>query len=260
MDFGGRIPYTVGMLENHTVMPERARVGPLSTLTWHALFVLILCCFGRAACGMIVLGSHDWEGTAHGWTNETDWTTVEQVDVEGNPAGWLQITMASNTDNQVEGIVGTAATNLFAGSWSTNMWVTFDFWVDETALQDDIQLLWSSSTNTTQWGYSLTADGTETWTSLSAPLSYENGWSPLEPLDTGGGSLDEYLADLSTIDWIGVYIWEGSSDQDRIYGLDNFNLMIPEPAETVLLGVALMTSALSWRRKRRRANGTAAQS
>jgi hypothetical protein len=64
------------------------------------------------------------------------------------------------------------------------------------------------------------------------------------------GSEGEYLDDLSTIDWLGVYIDRtGAGAQD--YGLDDVTLSIPEPPEVIMLGSALLLSLSSLRRRRK---------
>jgi hypothetical protein len=64
-----------------------------------------------------------------------------------------------------------------------------------------------------------------------------------------GATEAQYLADLASIDWIGVYIYRNTADL-QIYGIDDFKLMIPEPAEYLVLALALATTGLSLHRKR----------
>jgi hypothetical protein len=57
-----------------------------------------------------------------------------------------------------------------------------------------------------------------------------------------------FLSDLSSIEWIGIYIERtGAGAQD--YGLDNFNLMVPEPSEYAMLAAALMGAWIFLRRR-----------
>jgi hypothetical protein len=84
--------------------------------------------------------------------------------------------------------------------------------------------------------------GTSDMVAHSAPFSNWMDW--MFP----GATEDQYLADLSSSDWIGVFTYRtGAAEQ--IYGIDNFRLMVPEPAETVVLCVALAVSLVALRRR-----------
>ena len=72
-----------------------------------------------------------------------------------------------------------------------------------------------------------------------------------------GGSEATFLSDLANIDWIGIYIFDDDTDANN-YGLDNFQLMVPEPAEYALAFSALAVTWLSIRRKRKKASDQAA--
>ena len=213
------------------------------------LFLATLVPAGQALA-FSVLGEHNWDSGPEGWTNTTGATTlIDGQTPGGNPGGWLQIDFAATTQDppgdEYWDVIYTEAENLFAGAWRTDMWVEFDFWA-ETTIPGALQLRWQSDTNTNYWSFALTPPAmTSQWTHYEAPLRSWNDWS------YPGASEDQYLSDLATIDWIGVYIFRGSADA-QTYGIDNFRLTIPEPAEYTMLGAAMLTSGLALRRRKRK--------
>jgi len=140
----------------------------------------------------------------------------------------------------------TDASGLYAGTWETDMWIAFYFWSGDVSA-NTLQVRWQSSTNSYVWGYVLTPPGAGSWSTLNAGFANWDDWD-IDP----GGSEDQYLADLSSIDWIGIYVTRSGTDE-QVFGLDNFNLAIPEPEEWFLLTAALATTVLSvGRRKKKR--------
>ena len=218
--------------------------GWLSLATLAALMSIAGVC--RAS---IVIGSHDWDMGSHGWTNQRPGFTsldLQRIPTNGNPNGWLQMTFpADGSPDAAYDVVYTSATNLFAGTWTTNMWVEFDFWA-ATAAPEELEVRWQSSTNSYVWSYQLSPGGTQEWETFRAGFLSRDDWA-----DPFGPSVEQYLADLSTIDWIGIYIFRGGAD-DQLYGLDDFQVMIPEPAECVMLIAVLAVAGLSLRDRRRR--------
>ncbi len=62
--------------------------------------------------------------------------------------------------------------------------------------------------------------------------------------------IDDFIDDLAHIDWIGVGI-ERSSGDAGIGGINNSNLMVPEPVEIILLLFAGVSSLMTLRKKKR---------
>ena len=209
-----------------------------------------LCAAGHCYAEAI-LAQHDWDTGTHGWTNQYGWTNLERQESGGNPDGWLQITFPETSEPEVDedewyDIAYTPASNLLAGGWSTGMVVCFDFWAEDSP-PDALQIQWSSTTNSDVWGFVLTPPAsTGVWTEYSASL---NDWSDW---DYPGATEDQFLADLASVDWIGVYIWRENASQE-IYGIDMFQLAIPEPGEWLFAGSALLACWNALRRKRRAA-------
>jgi hypothetical protein len=195
-----------------------------------------------------VLGIHTWETSDHGWTDDSSFVTLERQTSGGDPGGWLKATFAETT--APEGgdgwyaTLSTKASDLFAGGWNRQQTVAFDFW--ETGLEPTVQVRWKSATDSYIWAQTVDIGAVDGWRSLSASLLDWTDWDTLSPI---GASEERYLGNLATIDWVGVYVWR-SGGAEQYYGLDDFRLVVPEPAETLLLGAAMAASVFSVRRKR----------
>lgn len=218
----------------------------------NALIVAVLIAVSPQAQGDAiiypVLGDlHDWDPTGVGlWSSLNGWTTLATPATGGHTGGWQQVTFSQtavpeHAQAQWYDIIYTSATNLYTGTWDTNQTVRFDFWASNVP-PGAVQVQWQSSTNLDVWGYTLTPPATGVWTSFSAPLANWADWQ------YAGATEAQYLSDLSSIEWIGVYIYRNTAAL-QIYGIDNFALVIPEPAECLMLVFALMTTGVSLRRK-----------
>jgi hypothetical protein len=220
-------------------------------------------CLALATCLLTayadpILGSNTWNtpsGTLEGWTAPgQDWVNLSNPNSGGiGNTGYLNIGLESTTPfefEEWEALAQTDATNLFVGTWTTNMWIEFDFFAEDIA-PNYIQLWWGS-TNDNVWTYTLATNAnitTQLWTTLTGPLFDYSMWDY-----AGAPSESEFLDDLAAIDWIGVYIFREEEDAQD-YGLDDFELHVPEPAEMALMAAAVITSTLSIRRKRRARRG-----
>ena len=198
-----------------------------------ALLVLVCWWAPGTVQGEVILGIQDWDSSPSGvvgsWTNDTE----ELALVVNNSAGnnWMGIIYDDqDTTNQV---VSLPAADLFVGQWDRSMWIEFDFWTSDGDTAAALEVRWKGTNTTDTWSYTLkpSAPG---WTSFSAPLSQQDGWS-----NGSEGDVNDFLADLGSIDWVGVYI-SMDSQQEAMYGLDDFRLMVPEPEEYALLAMALL--------------------
>lgn len=207
------------------------------------------------------LGVHDWETTdsptENTWTNDDTYITLTnlyQTSSGATTSGWLKIDYAAGDPNSTgfeTDYIYTPASELLAGDWTNKATFEFDFWASNT-VPAMLHVVWhTGSTNDNIWSYTLTDPGTNTWTHYVAPLLNWEDW-----LGTVAFATEEmYLSDLAQIDWIGIAIRRYNPNVNEYYGIDNFRLVIPEPAEIFMLAAALMTSAASLRRKRRRKKG-----
>jgi hypothetical protein len=212
-----------------------------------SVLVLFGCGFVPAACGGVVLASNTWDSTIEGWNADELYVNVDH---DAGYDGFLETTFASGRSvGETESIVYQDATAFFAGGWTNTMWIEFDFFAqDETP--DFLDLQFRGVGENASWGYHLTPSSTVgDWTTYSVALDHA-GWYYGD--GTSSESESVFLDDLGTIDWVGVYIYDGSVNDAHSYGLDNFQLMVPEPAEYALAFSALAVTWLSVRKRRKK--------
>ena len=132
---------------------------------------------------------------------------------DGAATNWLGITFADTANSpgpSWHDTVRVPATALFTGTYTSNQFFQFDLWGSNVAPD------------------SLT-DGTD--------RSYT------------GATEDQFLSDLNSRDWIGAETFRGSKDT-QAFGIDNFMLMVPEPAEWLMLLIALLVTHHATRKRR----------
>jgi hypothetical protein len=215
----------------------------------------MLCLLALPAWAEVILAEHDWDPTpADGvWTalGGAAGVSLSVTNTAAPHNNWLRVEFPDN-DNQEPGehwyeTVKVDVADFFVGTWSTQMWVSFDFWA-ETAVPEELEVRWHSTASNNLWSYPLTGAQAGQWTTFSAPLANWEDWT--ESFVVG---IDDYLADLESIDWIGVYIFRDGTTDPEIYGLDDFKLTVPEPEEYAMLLAGLVTALLVYRTRRQAA-------
>jgi hypothetical protein len=206
----------------------------------------------RMAAAGVILGVHDWDTVDPNWQSAHGYAQSQPAG--GNPGGWLEFAFPTTTIGAPQeewwDMAYTDAGSLFAGGWNTDMWTEFDFWSTNNAAPT-VQVRWQSASNDYIWAYDVSSSVADGWNTMRTPFSRWTDWDTLSPI---GASEQQYLDDLATIDWIGVYVYRyGAAEQS--YGVDDFKLMVPEPAEYLMLGAAMAVSGLSLRRRKRPAGG-----
>jgi len=219
---------------------------------WFAAILLYLLCV-IPVTALILLGEFDWnppDSSDGVWTSDhVGWVNLAYPTSGGNTGGFMSVefpaTAVPNPPNEWSEVIHSPATNLFAGTYTTSMWFEMDFWASNY-VAGAVQFRWKSTTNAEVWRYTVTPPAvTQTWGTVSASLANWNDWKYV------GASQAKYLSDLQDIQWIGVYIYRNTANE-QTYGIDNFQLWIPEPAEYIMLAAAILTSGMSFRRRRRR--------
>jgi len=217
--------------------------------------VLLTLLAGPVAQAGIVLGEQNWDTDPA--TGIGSWTTAGNAatltlndDLDDN---WLQITFPGDVDPEPgdhwNETIYMPAADLYVGDWNTNMWITFDFWA-ETTVPAALQVRWYGEGGDTEWGYPLTGATIGQWTRFTAPLANWADWQISPFVD-----VNHFLNDLESINWIGIYLERDGYLEPEIYGIDDFALMVPEPAEVILLLAGI--AAVGWSiRKRRPATAT----
>ncbi len=210
--------------------------------------LLALCSAMPVAYANVVLAEETWDsglGTPV-WTEDDSYVSL--VD---DSSGYLEINYtASRGPGEAETTVYMAdPENFFAGDWGEvaqdGGWIAFDFWADDNT-PFDFELRFQGQNDV--WRYNLsTASLGSGFADFSADLVYADWYYG----DFGGSDEATFLDDLSNIDWIGIYIYDSDTAANE-YRLDNFQLMVPEPAEYALAFSALAVMWLSIRRKRKK--------
>jgi len=221
---------------------------------WLVLVFALPVLFTRPAAASIIVAQQTWnDGTTNGWSDSESWVNLSNPGSGGvDNTGYLRVhldatsTLEGDPGAQWYALTRTSASSLFAGNWE-GTWAEFDFFAQEVAPQY-VQLRWQSATNSSVWRSTVfdsqqTGMSTGVWTHMVGPaLSNFTEWN------YGGATQEQFVNDLASIDWIGVYIWRNTgSVQD--FGLDNFRLMVPEPGEAMMLAAALISSAFALRKK-----------
>lgn len=168
----------------------------------------------------------------------------------GGSNGFLLVTFPDQGDPPVGAAddtiftSGSPATNLFTGDYITNgaIGARFDF-LASNVLPAHVDLVFGVATNAHEWSYTLAAPVLGEWTSYDAAFEFSLWSMP-------GGTEEEFLADLAAVDWIGIHIDRGNSSE-QYYGIDNFVLYVPEPADYFLLAAGLIGLAFCFRKKLR---------
>lgn len=195
------------------------------------------------------IATHDWDPTPGPgvWSSEYGWAGVDTPAAGGNPDGWLRVTFANTSDAPGPSwtdIINTPAANFYAGTWSQGSWLQFDFWASNQ-IPNSLQVRWKSTTNSYIWGNPVEVPAsTGSWVTIqSSSFANWDNWD----ID-GFASEEQFLADLNSIEWIGIRI-QRTTEFEQIYGIDNVMLMIPEPAEWIMLAAALSVCAMALRQK-----------
>ena len=215
------------------------------------LLVLLLLAGSSVSTANIIIAKHDWDVTpASGkgnWAAQGNSATVKEN--TDNPSdNYLQISFPGGIDSgpgdQWYETISTPSADLFAGTWLTDYWIEFDFWANDV-IPDTLQVRWHGTSSDTVYGNTLSPSGVGSWQTLkTSTFTSVDDWK-LSP----AANQDDFLADLDSIDWIGVYIFRDGTDAE-LYGIDDFKLMVPEPAEYLMLLAALVTVGLVLRRQR----------
>ncbi len=217
--------------------------------------LMLMCSVVPAVYANVVLAEERWDSGV----GSPEWTENEAyVGPLGNGGGYLEITYSgSRGPGQAETTVYMEQPEVFfAGNWrevaEDGGWIEFDFWADDN-IPYDFELRFEGNSGDV-WRYNLsTASLGSGFAGFSAALSYSDWYYG----EFGGSDEETFLDDLYNIDWIGIYIYDDDTAANE-YRLDDFQLMVPEPAEYALAFSALAVTWLSLRRKRKKGADQAA--
>ena len=216
--------------------------------------LLIAVCFllfvSSAHANIKLVASNDWESGSHDWTSMYGVGSIsEEVTMAGETGAEITFTASDFPETDIFRV---DATNLYAGSWTNQGMasIEFDFWASNET-PSEVAIRWSSSTSSYVWGQDVSIGGLG-WTS-DIELYFDSGnWTDWRWDFNPSLSSDIFLSDLGSIDWIGVYIISDGSDATEIYGIDNFQLWVPEPSQYIMLAATAITAFSSLRRRRKK--------
>jgi hypothetical protein len=216
-------------------------------------FAILLCGVAVSFAGIVAI--HDWDSTGAGaWSSSNGWAVVTDATSGGNTGRFLSITFTNTPDEDPppdswRDLIYTPATSLYAGTYSVSNWFAFDFWAEDV-LPNALQVRWGSTNSDHIWGAEISGPtATGDWQTLRSPgLANWEDWAGVEPF----GSDVLFREDLKDISWVGLYI-DRNTAVEQMYGVDNFALMVPEPAELIMLASALLAVFLAYRRKEQQA-------
>jgi len=221
----------------------RRQAGSVTAVPALALLCILLTTQARA--GVIVETPETWtEAGLRGWAD-----TATDVDL-ANSGNALLITFAAQGEPPVGSGDDTIfthsdqATAMFVGNY-TDAGVSgarFRFLASNEAPQ---KVFLAFKTGDREWRRPLSiTKPIGQWGDYAVGFSYGNGWSTSGP----GGSETDFLADLTAVNWIGIHIDRGST-AEQYYGLDDFELFVPEPSSILMLASALCGLLFAHRRR-----------
>ncbi len=227
--------------------------GPHSCFQKYALCLLSsvygLLFTALPAVADVILGDEDINYLPASWSSEYGWASVTAPVAGGvDGSGWFRVGFSTIGNPEAAGnewydTLHVPAANIFAGAWSNKMRAEFDFWASSSTPRIQ-QAQWKATNNTNIWGGDVTPAG-----GLTRSNNYVASFENFNKWKYPGASLDQYLSDLNSRSWIGVYNWRTTPD-DQISEIDNYRYWISEPVETGLLAVAVAIAILAVRRRR----------
>jgi len=140
--------------------------------------------------------------------------------------------------------------------------IQFDFYADAAGGTPDGLGFYFAAAGGNAWYYTIGNAYIQTgWNTYEVALSYNAnaygtsswyGW-PTDPWGggpaLGSGDFTSDLAAADFADYIGFFIQYDSSDSLQSYQIDNFGLTVPEPETYLVLGMALLSIAVVFRKR-----------
>jgi len=134
--------------------------------------------------------------------------------------------------------------------------ITFDFYAgalgEGSGGAPDALTVYFQGDGGSIWFYNIdTADIGDGWNSYKAGLLSADGWEGYASHAVGAAALGsgDFLGDLVDVDRIGISIQYGADLDGQVYGIDDYALTIPEPETYLVLGMALLSIAVVFRKR-----------
>ncbi|MEI6808988.1 MAG: hypothetical protein WCN95_09710 [bacterium] len=196
-----------------------------------------------AVAGPTVMTPETWTAAGlQGWGSAGD-ASVTRDGVVNNP--YLLISFAGGGAPPAPyqatiSTVGSPATTLFTGNYIAANVASANFSFSNSVNPSTVSLVFGA--NAHAWSRTFTPVSINHWNTYNIYFNYSLEWT------SPGNDAATFLADLQAVSWIGINIVSGGTGPEE-YGLDNFQLMIPEPADFCLLAAGVLGMALALRRK-----------
>jgi hypothetical protein len=170
-----------------------------------------------------------------------------------NTAGFLSITGGTNSGGPPEvDFIGEAGGNLAGNLAYTNVGaIQFSFLANANGTNDlpgGLRVYFISSSTNITWYYDIPSVSAG-WNTYYANMNF-SGW-----YNTQGYFTESYFdSSLLDVDEVGIVLQYQGGVDNEIYGLDNFQLLdapVPEPETYAVLGFALLSLGITFRRRLR---------
>ncbi len=221
-----------------------------------AAFSIVLSGWARGS--IIFIDEFDADPNHDPWQASTDSGDPDSSWMEGNFGGRTEnygSTSGSATPFAREYVFTTDSDA--TGDWTGGMTggatvrqIQFDFYADSNYGNDGPASLklFFRDTSGQHWFRELGNPGGGWSDDLYIPVAY-GSWLSLD----GPDAESDWLASLSDVDQVGIYLTYQPSSPIQTYAIDNFMLRndvtIPEPGAFLFLGVAFVSMGMSFRRK-----------
>lgn len=215
--------------------------------------VFILAVAARSHATPVLGVPEQWanDGSVEGWTKLNEVGAAVTLS-HNDGSDYLNINFAAQGSPN-PGSVNVAAdsgssSGHFYGDYTPVQLVRFRFYAEDT-LPSSISLYFYNTTSGRTWQYDLSNPlTTGSWTTYIVPFGSDyvaegTGWHGAAP----GYTSDDFLADMVAVDWIGLHIERFGTTGAEDYGLDDFELLIPEPETILMLLAALVPVAVTFR-------------
>ena len=220
------------------------------------IFGLVACFCATSQAGIVLDDPEMWTNSPalEGWTNAFGTGSITNPGTggaDGASDGYLQITFTnppSGPPMPEQERIYTFESSCTGSYRQSFLAVSFDF-LASNALPATASIQFHNPISDRTWGYAFEDQITlGSWSPVYTLFDYDYGntWS--------GGTESQFWDDLANVDWIGVRILQTQSATPNVYGIDNWQyfLFIPEPGSTCMLGSALLSLAVTLRRKKKK--------
>lgn len=129
----------------------------------------------------------------------------------------------------------------FAGDYAAmgqGIYFNFNFYASNS-LPSELSLYLHGANSGVTWQYNLGVPSGYGWSAYQAALVYNSGWQRIGVPQIGDDVL--FSTDLSSVDWLAVYVSRFGNTGGEVFGLDNAVFTIPEPGVMCMISAVLLS-------------------